>query len=97
MNTKINNLSVFTDGDKNKKSIVFVHGFPFDHYMWDEQVKALNGSEDRFSPPAAMKSMANEIPGSEFVLVEGAGHMAPVEKTDFVNEKIAGFLKRMNS
>ena len=35
MNTKINNLSVFTDGNKENKSIVFIHGFPFDHYMWD--------------------------------------------------------------
>lgn len=44
MNTKINNLSVFTDGNKENKSIVFVHGFPFDHYMWDAQVKTLSGS-----------------------------------------------------
>ncbi|MBT8378006.1 MAG: alpha/beta fold hydrolase [Ignavibacteria bacterium] len=41
MNSTINNLAYFTDGDKNKKPIVFVHGFPFDHFMWDEQAKAL--------------------------------------------------------
>ena len=263
MNTKINNLSVFTDGNKENKSIVFVHGFPFDHYMWDAQVKALSssyfcvrydirglgespaehgqftmemfvddlkeivdgmgltkpvlcglsmggyislramgrienmfsalilcdtksvaddnetklkradaikrindgqfeffikefiancfadnfinksekeyrevinrslindpvgvkgcvlamvgrtdttellprikiptlvicGSEDKLSPPAVVKPMAEKIPGSEFVLVKGAGHMAPIEKAGFVNGKIAGFLKRMN-
>ncbi len=35
----INNLAVFTDGNKNSKPIIFVHGFPFDHFMWEEQVK----------------------------------------------------------
>jgi len=262
MNTKINNLSVFTDGNKVNKAILFVHGFPYDHHMWDDQVKALSdsffcvrydirglgespagggqftmemfvddlkeivsgkklnkpvlcglsmggyialramgrleqmfgalilcdtksvaddnetklkragaikkinndqfelfieefvancfadsfinesekeyskivsrslknkpigvkgcllamatrtdttkllagikiptlvvcGSEDKLSPPAQMKSMANEIPGSEFVLVEGAGHMAPIEKSDFVNDKIIKFIKKI--
>jgi len=42
MNSMINNLAIFTDGDKNNKPIVFVHGFPFDHFMWDEQVKELS-------------------------------------------------------
>jgi pimeloyl-ACP methyl ester carboxylesterase len=42
MNTVINNLAVFTDGKINNKPIVFVHGFPFDHFMWDEQVKAFS-------------------------------------------------------
>jgi pimeloyl-ACP methyl ester carboxylesterase len=38
MNTTINNLSVFTEGNEEDKPIVFVHGFPFDHHMWDAQV-----------------------------------------------------------
>ena len=42
MNTKINNLSVFTDGKKENKAILFVHGFPYDHHMWDAQVKTLS-------------------------------------------------------
>jgi 3-oxoadipate enol-lactonase len=39
MNTKINNLSVFTSGNENNLPIIFVHGFPFDHLMWDAQVR----------------------------------------------------------
>lgn len=39
MKTTINNLSVFTSGNTNNKSIIFVHGFPFDHRMWDEQIE----------------------------------------------------------
>jgi len=42
MNFTINNLSVFTDGDSKRRSIVFVHGFPYDHFMWDEQVKVFS-------------------------------------------------------
>jgi len=42
MNSMINNLAIFTDGNKNNKPIVFVHGFPFNHFMWDEQVKELS-------------------------------------------------------
>ena len=53
------------------------------------------GSEDKLSPPAVMKPMADKIPGSEFVLVEGAGHMAPIEKAEVVNEKITEFLNRI--
>lgn len=42
MNSTKNNLAVFTDGNRENESILFVHGFPFDHFMWDEQVKALS-------------------------------------------------------
>ena len=39
MNKIINDLSVFTTGGKENPPILFIHGFPFDHYMWDKQVK----------------------------------------------------------
>ena len=42
MSIKINNLSVFTTGEKKNIPFVLVHGFPFDHSMWDEQVKELS-------------------------------------------------------
>lgn len=54
------------------------------------------GSADKLTPPTVMEKMAMEIPNSEFVLVEGAGHMAPIEREEFVNEKISDFLKRNN-
>ena len=46
MKTTINNLSVFTSGNTNNKSIIFMHGFPFDHRMLDEQIEVL--SEDYY-------------------------------------------------
>ncbi len=54
------------------------------------------GEEDKLTPPDIMQSMADKINGSNFVVVNGAGHMSPIEKASFVNEKIAGFLRRIN-
>lgn len=34
----INGLQVFTSGSNDSKAIIFVHGFPFDHTMWQAQV-----------------------------------------------------------
>ncbi len=41
MKRTINNLAVFTEGSPEKKPIVFVHGFPYDHTMWNFQIEAL--------------------------------------------------------
>jgi len=37
-----NNLSVFSNGDPANQPIIFVHGFPFDHNMWHNQINALS-------------------------------------------------------
>lgn len=34
----IKGLSVFLSGNQESKSIIFIHGFPFDHIMWNTQV-----------------------------------------------------------
>lgn len=41
MEKSINELKVFINGDNLKKSILFVHGFPYDHLMWDSQISEL--------------------------------------------------------
>ena len=38
MNTINNNFRIFQTGLENKQSIIFIHGFPFDHRMWDRQM-----------------------------------------------------------
>ncbi len=38
---KINGLPVYEYGNKNNKSILFVHGFTFDSSMWDKQIEQL--------------------------------------------------------
>ncbi|GJQ41342.1 MAG: alpha/beta hydrolase [Ignavibacteriaceae bacterium] len=37
----INDLAVFISGEENLKSIIFVHGFPYDHQMWQPQIEEL--------------------------------------------------------
>ncbi|MEE9429625.1 MAG: alpha/beta hydrolase [Melioribacteraceae bacterium] len=44
MEITINDLKVYTNGNKTNPSIVFVHGFPYDHTMWEKQVEALQNS-----------------------------------------------------
>ena len=42
MKRTINDLPVFTEGINNKHAIIFVHGFPFDHFMWKSQIDELS-------------------------------------------------------
>ena len=39
-----------------------------------------------------MKLMADQIPNSKFITVEGAGHMIPIENPQLVNKSIKDFL-----
>lgn len=41
MNKTINGLSVNTFGNPDNQSIIFVHGFPYDHSMWENQINFL--------------------------------------------------------
>ena len=41
MEYSVNGLKVFTRGNKSNKAIIFIHGFPYDHQMWDYQVDHL--------------------------------------------------------
>ncbi|MBU0473036.1 MAG: alpha/beta hydrolase [Bacteroidetes bacterium] len=42
MKSIINDLAVYTSGNSQNQSIIFVHGFPYDHSMWDKQVEYLS-------------------------------------------------------
>lgn len=52
------------------------------------------GEHDIISPPAEMQATAAAIPGSEYVLVPGVGHMAPMEAPVTVNATLDSFLAR---
>jgi len=41
MNQSINGVSVNTFGNSKNQSIIFVHGFPYDHSMWEDQIEFL--------------------------------------------------------
>lgn len=50
------------------------------------------GSEDRLTPPEVAREMAAAIPGATLIEVEGAGHVAPLERPATVNEALQRFL-----
>jgi 3-oxoadipate enol-lactonase len=50
------------------------------------------GEHDGIATPAEMQAMARAIPTAEYAEIAGAGHMAPLEKPQSVNEAIRRFL-----
>lgn len=44
MKEVINDLSVFYEGNNKNKPIIFIHGFPYDHTMWNSQIDLLKES-----------------------------------------------------
>lgn len=51
------------------------------------------GAEDSISTVEETRAMAAAIPGAELVVIEGAGHMSPVEQPDAVTAALAAFME----
>lgn len=41
MQKKVNDLAVWAEGNPKKNPILFIHGFPYDHTMWHNQIDEL--------------------------------------------------------
>ena len=54
----------------------------------------LSGTRDRITPYAHSEEIARRIPGTQFVTVQGAGHMLMVERAPLVNLHLRAFLRR---
>ena len=54
----------------------------------------MTGELDAWSPPAQHEAIAARIADSTLVIVEGAGHMLPLEAPDAVNQAISAWLSR---
>jgi 3-oxoadipate enol-lactonase len=50
------------------------------------------GAEDPATPPEHGRAIADGIPGARFELIDGAAHLANIEKADQVTPLIAGFI-----
>ena len=55
----------------------------------------LAGSEDKAAPPAGMERMAGRIPQAQYVVLDGVGHLANLERPDAFNAAVLGFLKNV--
>jgi len=56
----------------------------------------LVGDADEITPPAVAQSMQKKMPNAELVIVQGAGHMSPLEQPAQVNRAIRNFLARID-
>jgi pimeloyl-ACP methyl ester carboxylesterase len=50
------------------------------------------GAEDPATPPDHGRAIADGIAGARFELIDGAAHLANIEKADVVTPLIAGFI-----
>ena len=53
------------------------------------------GSEDGSTPPDLVREMAELIPGSEFHLLRGSGHLPAADQPEVFADILSGFLKRI--
>ncbi|MDR7520486.1 MAG: alpha/beta hydrolase [Armatimonadota bacterium] len=56
----------------------------------------LCGSDDRLTPVRYSRYLHEQIPGSELVIVEGAGHIVMLEQPKATNAAIRTFLRRLD-
>ena len=52
------------------------------------------GSDDKVAPAPVMERMATRIPGAEFVVLEGCGHLGPTDQPEAFNAALLSFLQR---
>jgi len=55
------------------------------------------GSDDKTAPPAIMASMHRKIPGSELVILEGCGHLGPMDQPAPFNAALEPFLRKIET
>ena len=54
----------------------------------------LYGEHDRLTPPAIGQALHDRIAGSEFAVIEGAGHLSNIERPEAFNAALLAFLAR---
>ena len=52
------------------------------------------GTDDTTAPPSIMRKMAALVPGSDYVLLEGCGHLGPMDQPDAFNAALERFLRK---
>jgi len=53
------------------------------------------GREDRSTPVARAEAIAHAIPSASLAVIEGLGHMAPLEDSGRVNDELVPFVRRV--
>jgi pimeloyl-ACP methyl ester carboxylesterase len=78
----------------------FMAGMNFDAAQRVHRIKAptlvVTGSEDRIVSPEKSKRLAEEIPNSRLITLEGTGHLLFIEKAQEFNKIVLGFLQELS-
>jgi pimeloyl-ACP methyl ester carboxylesterase len=78
----------------------FMAGMNFDAADRAHLIKAptlvITGCEDRVVPPERSMRLAEEIPNSRFITLEGTGHLLFIEKAEEFNKIILSFLQQLS-
>jgi len=53
------------------------------------------GADDQLIPAATARALAEQIPGAQFTLVAGAGHLPPLEQSRATAEILSRFIERV--
>ena len=61
-------IKIFEEGDNSALPIIFVHGFPFDHRMWEEQLNEL--SSDFYCISYDIRGLGESLPGDGQYTIE---------------------------
>jgi pimeloyl-ACP methyl ester carboxylesterase len=58
-------------------------------------VLVVAGDDDQIAPAAGMEEMARAIPGAQFTVIPGSGHLSPLEQPQAVNAALHAFLAQL--
>ena len=61
----------------------------------DHSTLLLAGSDDRAAPAVGLERMAGRIPGAQYAVLDGVGHLANLERPAAFNTAVLGFLKNV--
>ena len=80
--------------DTYRKAVTMLTTFDHRHTLPTISVPTLvvAGSDDRTAPPAVMQRMAERIPGARYVVLEGCGHLGPMDQPGEFNAVLERFL-----
>lgn len=68
MKSKQTNISIFLKGDSTAQPVIFVHGFPYDHHMWDKTVEEL--SKTHYCITYDIRGLGDSDPGDGQFTIE---------------------------
>lgn len=98
----IKSMKEFSATVNNPEAVINLAKASMSHDLREEvsKIKAptliVVGEEDILIPPRYSRELNQEIEGSELLVIEGSGHVPPIEKPDVFNTKVLEFLGKHN-